>query len=275
MKKEPTKRRKRRPKKEQHNPPIMLAGGLGIILFILIISLSVFLFGSCSTDYAKAETNTVYILGNGKVVSTDIEPFDEKLYDLDELKSYIKASINTYNSENGRNSLKQKSFRVKEGEVVLVLQYANTNVFETVNGVELFAGTIEEAKGAGYKFDADFAKMTNDRAIVATADDFATSDDYKVVIIKSNTKVVVPGEICYVSMQNIAEIGEDYVVIKNGSKLLAEEENTEFGSEAEGSDGSISEDELANSDGNIIFDFGEEEESASQYSEVLTYIIYK
>ena len=239
--------------------------------------LAVFVFGSCGTNYAEADTNTVYVLRNGKIISTDVEAFDEKTYDKDELKAYIKENIDTYNAENGKNVLKQKTFKAEEGKAVLVLEYADVDAYEGVNGVELFVGTVKEAKDAGYKFDASYAKLAEGKAVTASADDFTKSDDYKVIIIKSNTKVVVPGEICFVSTQNVAKVGEDYVLIKDGSQLLAEEvvDDTEFGTEAEGSDGAISEDELVSGDGNIIFDFGEEEESGSQYSEVLTYIIYK
>lgn len=277
MRQETTKKRKRVSKAQKQKQKLMITGGLAIVLLVLVIVLAVVFFGSCGTDYAETDTNTVYVLKNGKIISTDVETFDEKSYDENELKDYIKENIDTYNAENGKNSLKQKSFDVEDGKAVLVMEYANVDAYEGVNGVELFVGTVKEAQDAGYKFDVSFAKLTDGKAVVAKADDFATSEGYKVVIIKSNTKVVIPGEICFVSTQSIAKVGEDYVVIKDGSQLLAEEsvDNTEFGSEAEGSDGSISEDELVSGDGNIIFDFGDEEENASQYSEVLTYIIYK
>lgn len=281
MSRETTKKRKRVSKAARQKQKLMITGGLAIILLILIIILGVFVLGSCGTDYAKADTNTVYVLKNGKIVSTDVEAFDEKTYDKDELESYVKDVIDTYNKENGKNSLKQKSYEVEENVAKLVLEYASAKVYEDVNGVEIFTGTIKEAKAAGYKFEGDYAKLVDGKAVTATADDFVKGEDYKVVIIKSNTKVVVPGEICFVSTENTSKVGEDYIIIKDGCQLMTDESavdteyDTEFGTEAEGSDGSISEDELVNGDGEIIFDFGEEEEQGSQYSEVLTYIIYK
>ena len=254
----------------------MIGGGF-VALLIVIILLAVFAFKSCGVDYENADMNTVYVLKNGKIVSTDIEAFDEKTYNSDKLEAYVDDVIDTYNKEHGEDSLKKKSYIVEENVATLVLEYANTDVYEAVNGVELFSGTIKEAKKAGYTFDCSFAKMVDGKAITATAEDFADGEDYQVLIIKSNTKVVLPGEVCFVSTQNISKVGEDYVVMKDGCQLLTEEPSTdtEFGTEAEGSDESISEDELVSGDGNIIFDFGEEEESTSQYSEVLTYIIYK
>ena len=240
----------------------------------MIVAFAIFLFGSCGTDYAKADTNTVFVLNNGKIVSTDVEGFDEKTYDKKALKDYIQETIDTYNAENGKSSLRQKAFNVQDGNAVLVLEYADADTYQAVNAVELFVGTVAEAKEAGYVFDVNFAKLKDGKAIKASADDFTKSTDYKVIIIRSNTKVVVPGEICFVSTQNVKKVGEDYIYIEEGSLLSVEEvENAE--SPTEGSDGSISEDELVSGDGNNIFDFGEEEENKSQYSEMLTYIIYK
>lgn len=277
--KETTQKNKQVSKATKQKQKLIITGGLAIVLLILIIIGAVFIFGSCGTDYAEADTNTVYVLKNGKIVSTDVEAFSEKDYDKEELESYVKDVVDTYNKENGDDSLKQKFCEVEENVAKLVLEYANTDVYENVNGVEIFTGTIKEAQDAGYDFAVGFAKMVDGKAIAATADDFVKGEDYKVVIIKSNTKVVVPGEVCFVSTQNISKVGEDWVLIKEDCQLLTEEIETEtsFGTEAEGADGSISEDELVvGEEEEIIFDFGDEpEEQGSQYSEVLTYIIYK
>ncbi len=274
--KETTQKRKRVSKAAKQRQKLMMIGGGAVLLIVLVILLAVFVFGSCGSDYTKADTNTVYVLENGKIISTDVESFNEKTYKKSELQDYVKDVIDTYNKENENGSLKKKSLKVKDDVATLVLEYANTEVYEGVNGVELFVGSVKEAQKAGYNFETTFAKMSDGKAYTATAEDFAKDEAYKVVIIKSNTKVVVPGEVCFVSTENTAKVGDDYVVIKEGSELLTTELNTEFGTEAEGSDESISEDDLESGDGDIVFDFGEEEEKEnSQYSEVLTYIIYK
>lgn len=275
--KKTTKVRKNVSKSTRQKQKLMITGGLAIVLLVLVVLLAVFLFGSCGIDYEKADTNTVFVLKNGKIVSTDIEAFDEKIYDKEEMEAYVDDVVNKYNVDHDEDLLAKKYFAVENDVATLVLEYENADVYEAINGVELFAGTIKEAQKAGYTFDSSFAKMMEGKAITATADDFVKGEDYKVLIIKSNTKVVLPGDVCFVSTQNISKVGEDYVVIKDGCQLLTEElsTDTEFGTEAEGSDESISEDELVSGDGNMVFDFGEEEEPGSQYSEVLTYIIYK
>ena len=275
MRKETTKKSRRISKAEKQRRKLLVVGGMAIILVILILILGIFVFGSCGTNYAKTDMNTVFVLKDGKIVSTDLETFDGKQYDADELESYVAGVIDTYNKENGEDSLKQKKFSVEENTATLILEYANADVYEEVNGVEIFAGTVKDAQKAGYAFDVNFAQMKDGKAVVADANDFVNGEEYKVIIIKSNVKVVVPGEVCFVSTQNVSKIGEDFVVIKEGSALLTEDlfDGTEVATEIEGA---VGEDEVEGGEGEIIFDFGEEPETEdSQYSEVLTYIIYK
>lgn len=266
------KRKSRRNDKSK----FIIPGCIGIILLIVILAVGIFVFGSCGIDYTETDTNTVYVLKDGKIVSTDIEKFNQQNYDSEKLKNYLDSVVDTYNNENGEDSLIQKSLTVEENTAMLVLEYADTKVYKDISGVELFVGTIQEAKDAGYTFEAEYAKMKDGKAVVASAEEFMNDEEYKVIVIKSNTKVVVQGKIGYVSVQNVENVGKDYVVIKDGVRLIEEKvDGTESGTESDGSDGSISEDEMANS-GDIIFDFGDEpNEENSQYSEVLTYIIYK
>lgn len=281
MKKELTKKHKRISKAEQQQKKLIITGAMAIILLILIIIVGIVIFKSSVIDYSKTDMNTVFILKDGKVVSTDLETFDGKQYDQSKLESYITGVIDTYNKENGEDSVLQKKIAVEENKATLILEYANADVFEDLNDVELFVGSIDKIGEAGYAFsdDINFAKMTDGKAIAAVPSDFADNAEYKIVIIKSNTKVVVPGKICFVSTENVAEVGNDYVIIKDGSQLVADnssngtENSTESGTEVEGA---VGEDEVEGGDGEIIFDFGDEPSTEeNEESEVLTYIIYK
>ena len=273
-----TKRRKRGSKAAKQRQGIFIIGGAALVL-ILVVGIVLLLLLN-NIDYTETDTDTVYILKDGKIVSTDIENFDEKIYDKEKLGSYVQNVIDTYNSKNGEDMLIQNSYQVEGNKAMLVLEYANADVYEDINGVELFTGTIAEAKSAGYDFKTNFVELKDDKTVEATADQFMDGEDYKVIIIKSNTKVVLTrGEVCFVSTQNVAEVGEDYVLIKDGAALGQNTPDTEVnGTEDAGSDGAIGEDELVPGEGEneIIFDFGDEpDEEDSQYSVVLTYIIYK
>lgn len=277
MRTETTQKRKRVSKATRQKQKLMIIGGAALVLILIVVGVLVFLLSG--TDYTDVDTNTVFILKDGKIVSTDIEAFDEATYDKDQLGEYVQNIIDTYNSKNGEDMLVQKAYEVEDNKATLVLEYANADVYEDVNGVELFTGTIAEAKEAGYDFNTTFAKLVDGKTVEAAVNEFMDGEDYQVVIIKSNTKVVLlSGDVCFVSTQNVAEVGEEYVLIKDGCTLITTEIETEGNAtETEGSDGAVGEDELVvGEEEEIIFDFGDEtEEETSQYSEVLTYIIYK
>lgn len=232
----------------------------------------------------NADTSTVFVLDGGKVVTTDIENFDETKYDVAELEKFLQESIDTYNSENGEDSVVQKKFEVEEGVATLIMEYASADVYEDFYGVELFTGTVAEALKAGYAFDLDFAGITDGKAAACDAKEITEQEELKVAIIKTNTRVQVKGEILYLSSENVSEFGENWVVLKDDCNILQEavEEVTETGTEKveptteemiELENGLIEETE---EDTEIIFDFGDEEEAPeATYTEKYIYIIYK
>lgn len=241
---------------------------LVVLIAVLLILIVAAVFKSGILGGKTVDGNSVYILESGKIVSTNIEVFDEDDYSKSELKSYMKDVISDYNKENGSGSVKQKSFNVKNDVATSVLQYKDADTFEDFYGRELFVGTIGEAIDAGYSFDIPFASVSGSTITECTNEKFIADETYKVAIIKANTKVMVEGGICFVSTVNIAEVGSDYVIIKEGALLEMEAVESTESTEV------VSEDDLLE-DGGMVFDFGEEEVAESEYSETYVYIIYK
>jgi len=280
MSKETTKKRKTSAKQRQKQK-VMVTGGLAIVLIILI---GVFLLVSCGSKYADVTSSTIFVLNNGKIVSTDVEAFDEAIYSRDELKDYMKDVIDTYNKENGRKSVKQKSFKVDENIATLVLEYADAKIFKDFTGIEIFVGTIAEALEAGYSFDGQFASVS-DGIVECTSEKFIGDTDLKVVIIRANTTISVDGDILYLSTPNISAYTKNTVTMKENCSLLdlLAQKDTQEGStmmdteNTEDSDSVVNEDELlmTEEETEVVFDFGDDTSDASQYSSVYTYIIFK
>lgn len=251
--------------RQRQKQKMVVLVGLVAVLVILIVA-SLFLSGAIGGK--TADGNSVYILENGKVVSTNLEAFDEDDYSKSELKSYMRDVIKAYNKENGSGSVKQKSLHIKNNVATSVLQYKDADAFEDFYGRELFVGTIGEAIGAGYSFDIPFASVNGDTITECTNEKFIADESYKVAIIKANTKVMVEGKIAFISTENIAEVGLDYVIIREGAVLEMEAVDSTESTEV------VSEDDLLE-DGGMVFDFGEEDVVESEYSETYVYIIYK
>ena len=252
-----------------------------VVVLVIVIILAIFVFGGFGTSY-ESNTNTVYLLEDGKVISNSVEDFDENAYSKDDLKAYVKEAVDTYNAENEK-AVKQKSLNVKDGKAILVMEYATVEDFESFEGTEVFVGSIAEALKAGYTFEADFANVSGGKIVVGNSDEFMNGGDYQVMIVKANVNVCLEEkEICFVSAENTESVKDGVVVIKDGANLLAnvaveEIEGTEVGTEVGTEiEGAITDEELLlESEEEIIFDFGDEEVEENQYSSVYTYIIYK
>lgn len=259
--------------RQRQKRKLVITGVLAVVLLVVCL-IAIFVLGGFGGK--AASENSVYILEDNRVLTTTIESFDENDFDKDELKSYMRETIKAYNKEKGSTLVRQKSFKLKDGVAALTVQYENADVFEEFFGTELFVGTIPEAMEAGYTFDIPFASV-NGTVKEVSSDEFVGDETYKVAIIRANTKVSVEGAIYYVTTENIAEIGTDYVVIANGSfedGALAEMESVDD-TEAEAVDGAVSDDDLLSEEGGMVYDFGEEDVPVRDYTEVYTYIIYK
>ena len=259
------KARKRQQKK------LVLTGVLAAILVVVSV-VALFVLGGFGGK--TASENSIYIYENGKVLSTSIESFDENAYDKGELKSYIRETISDYNKEKGSTLVRQKSFNLKNGVATSVLHYADADAFTDFFGTELFVGTIAEAMAEGFSFDIPFASV-NGKVTEVTSEEFVLDESYKVAIVRANTKVTVEGTVCYVSTENIADVGNDYVVIAAVDVEDGYLANMEMidSTEAEEVDGAVSDDDLL-SEG-MAYDFGEEDVPVRDYTDVYTYIIYK
>lgn len=258
----------------------------------LVIALCVTMLAGCGTSYS-AEESTVFVQKHGKIVSTDVEDFDENTYDKDGLEKYVNETIDKYTSENGKNTVKLKELSVKDNSAVLTLEYKDAKAYSGFNGEELFTGTIAEALAAGYRFDTEFASVKDGKAGEAVDSSEFLDDDLKVVIVKANLDVNVKGKICYLSTQNTSLKDKSTVSIREGQNLLSKAEESEAGTqETEAAEavtevteteesGSVDDDEMltgTEEETSVTFDFPEEEENkdtSDEFSNVYTYIIYK
>ena len=255
---------------------------------VVIIAVVAIILVCCGENY-EAEKNTVFVLKNGKVITTDVEAFDQSKYSGDELEKFLEDTLSTYNSKAGEEVVKIREFSVEENVATLILEYADAKTYGDVYGIELFTGTVGDAVLAGYEFDATFAEFVEDEWVECKAASITKQSDLKIAIIKANTRLQVDGEILYVSADNVAVVGKNYVELKddvsvfdlNGKK---EEPKTETESVSENTQATeeiieteVSTDESTEVSTEPVWDFGDEEEDAPviEYSEKYVYIIYK
>lgn len=277
-------RRQKRKKAKQIRKLKLIALAVGFVVMIaLLITLLVHLYQRWDARF-DSNTSVIFIQENGQVVSNDVIAFDTNKYSQTELETFISETIATYNEENGEKAVVQKSLKVEEGIASLILIYQDMATYCDFSGAEVFVGTINEAASAGYTFEGQFAGIVDGKATACDKSAFLGQDELTVVIIKANTKISVYGEIQYVSVENVSEVGANWIITKEGEFLLeqpAPETGTDDIPESETSDGSVDGTELETEEEEtsteIIFDFGDQEiaEDEEIYSEVYTYIIFK
>lgn len=257
-------------------------------LFIGMLS-GLLLFTGCGKSY-DAKTSTVYVLKDQKIVSVDVESFDETIYDKDDLERYVKENVEAYRED----SVKFKELKVEEGQATLTMNYASAEDYTKFTGIELFCGSVMEALSRGYTFDTDFAAIADGKATACKVSEFLGNADLKVVIIKGNVNVNVPGTIVYASVQNAGIVDKSTIAVAEGTSLIdtlmddvsgeTETENvpTETTTGEPSGDEFLDEDDLLGTDEaatEVFFSFDDEEyqssEEKSEFSEIYNYIIYK
>lgn len=151
-----------------------------------ILCAVVFMSG-CGTNY-DADTNTVYVKSNGKIIETSMESFSDAEISEDELKQFISDEIDAYCEEND-TSIKEKNFTYENGEAKITLEYDNASDYAGFHKKDFFAGTVVQALAAGYSIPVEFDSEDN------------------VVIVEENVTVNVKGTIQSVS-DNVSILDE-------------------------------------------------------------------
>lgn len=170
------------------------------------------LMAACGTKLDVQE-NTIALQRNGKILEAAVETFDQSYYKEDELNSYIQNAVDDYTAEHGKKSVSVTESKVEEKKAYLTLQYENAETFQDFLGIECFSGSIVEAQSAGYDFEQDFYPVTDGKADKKTVrgSSLLEDDDLKVLIVKENSDLIVPGKIAYVSTEGTEVTSEKQV----------------------------------------------------------------
>lgn len=170
------------------------------------------LMAACGTKLDVQE-NTIALQRNGKILEAAVETFDQSYYKEDELNSYIQNAVDDYTAEHGKKSVSVTESKVEEKKAYLTLQYENAETFQDFSGIECFYGSIVEAQSAGYDFEQDFYPVTDGKADKKTVrgSSLLEDDDLKVLIVKENSDLIVPGKIAYVSTEGTEVTSEKQV----------------------------------------------------------------
>ncbi len=169
-------------------------------LFYTVLALGFILTAGCKNKdrvitVDDVENNTVLVKNDGTVQTATVEVFDKNYYNLDELKNFITQQITKYNQDNGQGSIVMDSLNLKDGNAVLVLNYANLDHYTAFNKVEAAFTTTTEAKSSGMDLPDVFVSASD--GAYASPDVALKNEKYRVLVLHEQTDVIVDGSVKY------------------------------------------------------------------------------
>ena len=162
------------------------------IFWTMGIGLLTGLLGGCGTSY-DADTNTLFIKSNGKIIETSVEQFDQ--VDEEVLEQFVDEELSSYCEEQDV-SIKEKEFTIEENIAKITLEYESSEDYAGFHNKEFFVGTVVQALAAGYSIPVDF-----------------DSED-KIIILEENVTVKLSGEVK--TTTDNAKVTEDGTVVVTG-----------------------------------------------------------
>lgn len=175
--------------------------------------LAAMLLGGCGTRL-ESDSNLVYVNKKGVVTAVHIEQMDQTYYDGAELENFVNEAVDAYTEEHGRGTVKVEDFAVEGESAKYTMSYQSAEDYAGFNGIEIFAGTVVDSLAAGYTYEGDFVKVENgSEAGSATKQEIYAEKDLKVVVIRENTEVKVPGTVRYISAEYTELTGTDSVAV--------------------------------------------------------------
>ncbi|SFA70475.1 hypothetical protein SAMN05216249_101121 [Acetitomaculum ruminis DSM 5522] len=193
------------------------------LCFVFLMTLSLV---ACSPkNYDKS---TLVIGEKGQLTEAVIEEFDEKQLSSDDLKTYIDEEIKAYNDNTGEERIKIESFKVEDNIAKVYLKYDSVKDYAAFNNVTLYAGTVKEALIADKNFDDVTFKSVKEKKQSGSYKYEDIEDEVSelnVCIVDECTNVELPGEIVYISNENVKVTDDKNVTIKEN--IQSESSNDE------------------------------------------------
>ena len=94
------------------------------------------------------------------------------------------------------------------------MEYSDYNAYQSFTGNELFVGTVGDAMNKGYSFEDTFSAVSDkSKSGAVSAEDVTADSSKKVIILRGNEIVKVPGNITVVSDSCTSIVDKDEISI--------------------------------------------------------------
>ena len=137
---------------------------------LAVLTAALMLMSGCE-KLKDVTTTSVYVSKHGVVTEAIVEDYSEDDdYTEDELKTFVEDDIKKFTEKRGdADSVKLEKCQIAEGKVEIRMEYGDYQSYADYHGAEFFAGTLDEAKEAGYDFSASFVDPEGQEVSVENA----------------------------------------------------------------------------------------------------------
>ncbi len=195
------KGKRKRVSKARRRRQITVAA-LAALLFILVLGIAV----ACSKStieegkiiYDVPEVSCLTINEDGTVTRDEIYDVSED-FDVEALEQFVYDEVDTYNTIHGAGSIAVNILQVYEGQAYLRLTYSSISTYADYTGYEAVIGTAASLNSK-YAFDEVYVSVEDGvKGDYVESTEVSADAEYTLLIIRENTRIVVPGGIVYVS----------------------------------------------------------------------------
>ena len=167
-----------------------------IFLAALVMSFTISGLTACGQE--TVGVSTVSVDKTGKVSSVLYESFDKDYYSLDELKAMAEDEITGYNAEYDEPRITLSDLQIFEEESVvkLSMDFESPADYSYYNQVDMFYGTVAEAREAGYSVNLNLVDAKGEKIDPSIIDQ---NPDRHIIITSDKTNLKTPYSIQYMS----------------------------------------------------------------------------
>ena len=151
-----------------------------------------------SLKLENIKDETVLLRKDGSVQSGAYEAFDEVYYDKEDLKIFMKSTIEQFNREQGEDCVKLSKLKIEKNGTKniakAIVTYHNVKQFSIMNGVAAQSYTMKEAKEAGILPEEFMVAADGSRV---PQNEVTKNTDYKVLVIQIKGELIFPDTVKY------------------------------------------------------------------------------
>ena len=183
------------------------------IIVIMLVILAIFGISKLAGGGKLPETSTLTVNEDGTIVLEEVATIDEE-EDYSDAKEYTNELINDYNTS-GAGGVTLNKYKTKSDTVYVKTSYTSYSTYADFTGYDMYSGSIGSYYDMGGELAGTFCEVEDgvkSDQLVQCAE-FDGEDTLKLLMVKENITVKVPGTIRYVSSENTTVTGTDTVVI--------------------------------------------------------------